>query len=142
MTSYIYLNDRLNMWEALIEYTILTQLQKLEGYTVEEAKLSYEQRKNLPASAFCGPGRSYPAHDAAHVRNGLARLGTFGSKLSPKIRGRILSCLRSRAKKFGIEVSESEEKMILDETRETVQWTDDQWIDWLDKTECKDCNVK
>lgn len=71
-----------------------------EGLT-EDAKLTYAARKKLPDSAFCGPGRSFPAHDAAHVRNGLARLNQ--SKGKPK--AKILSCLRARAKKHGIKVS-------------------------------------
>jgi len=66
-----------------------------------EAKLSTAARKSLPDSAFCGPGRSYPAHDAAHVRNGLSRLGQFGGHGSG---GKILACLRSRAAKFGVSV--------------------------------------
>ena len=66
-----------------------------------EAKLSTDARKKLPDSAFCGPGRSYPAHDAAHVRNGLARLSQFGGHGSG---GKILACLRSRASKFGVSV--------------------------------------
>lgn len=80
-----------------------------EGYSVEEAKLSYAERKNLPSTAFCGPHRSYPAHDAKHVRNALARLSQFGKRLSPAVRAKILSCLRRRAKKFGIEINETEE---------------------------------
>lgn len=71
-----------------------------EGLT-EDAKLSYAARKGLPDSAFCGPDRSFPAQDAAHVRNGLARL----NQSKGKDKGPILSCLRSRAKKFGIKVT-------------------------------------
>lgn len=67
----------------------------------EDAKLSYGARKNLPDSAFCGPDRSFPAQDAAHVRNGLARL----NQSKGKAKGPILSCLRSRAKKYGIKVA-------------------------------------
>jgi len=69
----------------------------------EDAKLSYKARKNLPDSAFCGPDRSFPAHDASHVRNGLARLNQ--SHFSPAVKAKILSCLRRRAKKYGIKVS-------------------------------------
>jgi hypothetical protein len=37
------------------------------------AKLSYQQRKNLPGSSFVFPGkRAYPIPDAAHARNALA----------------------------------------------------------------------
>lgn len=76
-----------------------------EGITIEEAKLSYAERKDLPSGAFCGPDRSFPAHDAKHVRNGLARLKR--SKFSTAVKAKILACLRRRAKKYNIEVSET-----------------------------------
>lgn len=69
------------------------------------AKLTYEERQKLPDSAFCGPDRSFPAHDADHVRNGLARLSQ--SNYSSEEKASILKCLKSRAKKHGIEVSEA-----------------------------------
>jgi hypothetical protein len=101
------------VWETIAEY---------EGYSVEEAKLSYAARKDLPSTAFCGPDRTFPAHDAAHVRNGLARLEQ--SKLPPAVKAKILACLRRRAKRFGVEVSESvvtneaEQKYL----NKTVKW--------------------
>lgn len=79
------------------------ELEKAMDNLTEDAKLSYQSRKNLPDSAFCGPNRSFPAHDAAHVRNGLARLNQ--SNLSPSQKAKTLACLRSRAKKYGIKVS-------------------------------------
>ena len=80
---------------------------EFEGMTIQEAKLSYAERQKLPSSAFCGPHMSYPAHDAAHVRAGLQRISQFGGKMKPAVRARIEGCLKSRAKRFGIEVSET-----------------------------------
>ncbi len=37
------------------------------------SKLTNKQRKNLPLSAFAGPGRSYPVPDASHAANAKAR---------------------------------------------------------------------
>jgi hypothetical protein len=91
-----------------------------EGLTIEEAKLSYAERKHLPSGAFCGPDRSFPAHDAAHVRNGLARLKQ--SKFSPAIKARILACLRRRAKKYGIEVSETENIAVPEDRDAAIHW--------------------
>jgi hypothetical protein len=68
-----------------------------------EAKLTYAVRKKLPDSAFCGPDRSFPAHDAAHVRNGLARLSQ--SSFSSSQKASIRACLVRRAKRYGIKVS-------------------------------------
>lgn len=82
-------------------------LSKVEGLSIDEARLTYKARQKLPNSAFCGPNRTYPAHDAAHVRNALARLARFGHRLPKSVRAKILACLKRRAKKFGVEVSES-----------------------------------
>jgi len=119
--------------------TVLNAMVEFEGYEFEEAKLTYAKRENLPDSAFCGPKRTYPAHDAAHVRNAIARLGTFGGRLKGSVRERVLSCLKARAKRFGIEVSETVEglyclakwdetiskeerdKMLI-QVQETVEW--------------------
>lgn len=86
-------------YEVIAEY---------EGMTIQEAKLTYAARKKLPATAFCGPNHSYPAHNAAHVRSGLQRLSQFGARLKPAVRARIHGCLVSRAKRFGVKVSETE----------------------------------
>lgn len=44
------------------------------------AELSYQQRENLPDSAFVYQGdRKYPIHDLAHARNALARVSLFGT---------------------------------------------------------------
>jgi hypothetical protein len=79
-------------------------LVEFEGLSIQEAKLTYAERERLPDSAFCGPNRSFPAHDAAHVRNGLARLAQ--SKLSSSAKSKIHACLAARAKKYGVEVGE------------------------------------
>lgn len=44
------------------------------------AKLTYGQRKKLPASSFAIPEkRAYPINDIAHARNALARVSQFGT---------------------------------------------------------------
>ena len=77
--------------------------------SLSDAVLTTKARKKLPDSAFCGPNRSYPAHDASHVRNGLARLAQFGGRYSPAVRARIKACLLRRAKRFGIKTSKDAE---------------------------------
>ncbi len=59
------------------------------------AKLSYQQRKKLPPSAFALPkgtperraagkeGGSFPVHDLPHARNALARAHQLGRKGGP-----------------------------------------------------------
>jgi hypothetical protein len=56
------------------------------------AKLTYGQRKALPASAFAvdGKKRKYPIQDKAHARNALARVAAFGSsEEKAKVRGAV-----------------------------------------------------
>lgn len=100
-------------WEAIAQY---------EGYSIEEAKLNYAERKDLPSSAFCGPDRSFPAYDAAHVRNALSRLAQ-NKNLSPVVKAKILACLTRRAKRFGVEINES----IIEPTTKEYR---DALIDW------------
>ncbi|HJZ93749.1 MAG TPA: HK97 family phage prohead protease, partial [Gemmataceae bacterium] len=88
------------------------------GMTVEaRAPITAASENDLPDSAFAyiEPGgkkdaggrtvprskRHFPIHDAAHVRNALARASQspFGAKAMPKI--------RAAAKKFGIHMSDS-----------------------------------
>ena len=77
---------------------VLQAMVDLEGFTYEEAKLTYKGRENLPASAFCGPKRTYPAHDAKRIRAAIQRLMQF----KPKGWKKILSCVCGRAKKARI----------------------------------------
>lgn len=101
--------------------TVINAMVELEGYPFQEAQLTYTQREKLPDSAFCGPHRTYPAHDAKHVRNALSRLATFGGRLKAAVRAQILSCLKARAKRFGIEVAETVEgKICLAKWDETI----------------------
>jgi hypothetical protein len=64
------------------------------------AKLSYKARKNLPASAFAGPGKSYPIHDAAHARNALARVAQHGS---PTLQAKIKAKVRKKFPAIAVE---------------------------------------
>lgn len=118
---------------------VLKSMVELEGYSFEEAKLTYARRQKLPSGAFCGPNRTYPAHDAAHVRNALARLSQFGGKLKPAVRARILGCLKRRAKRFGVEISETAagklclakwDETIPEETRKEMLLEIEETVSW------------
>ena len=76
--------------------------------TDDMAKLSYKARQKLSSASFCDPeNRRYPAHDPAHIRNGIARIRQHPN--DPKY-GSILRCLIGRAKRAGIKVSEDVQK--------------------------------
>lgn len=68
-----------------------------ETLVSEDEKLSAAERKKLPNSAFCGPGRSFPAHDCSHAKAGLRLLGR--SDYSEDTKKKIKACLNSRKKK-------------------------------------------
>jgi len=114
------------------EQTIKAMME-FEGYTLEEARLTYASRQNLPASAFCGPDRTYPAHDAAHIRNAFVRLATFGAKLSQAVRKSIYSCIKRRAKEAGVEHDEEHYKWAADGSLRTGESV----LKWFIETKVK-----
>ena len=65
-----------------------------------DAKLTYQERKQLPESAFALPKqRRFPLHDCAHVRNAWARLDQ--AKLTPEERQRVIRAIKQRNKALG-----------------------------------------
>jgi hypothetical protein len=61
-------------------------------------KLSTKQRHDLPASAFCGPNRSFPVPDMAHV--GPARAFINRAHLSASERAQVLACVARKEMQF------------------------------------------
>lgn len=72
----------------------------VEGLSIEEAALSFAQRKDFPKTVFCGPDRSYPAHDAKGVRAGFKKLAQVGKKLPRGVALSIYLRLKKKAEKF------------------------------------------
>ena len=77
----------------------------------DEAKLTAAQRRRLPDSAFCGPNRSFPAHDKAHVLAGLRLLGR--AKVSAAVKARIRACLIRRAARYGLPIAKKDNEYTL-----------------------------
>jgi hypothetical protein len=73
-----------------------------------DAKLSSEQRKKLKSSTFCGPGRSFPVPDCAHVTAARRLIGR--AKVSSSTKQRILSCVSRKAKQLGCGGSKDDSK--------------------------------
>ena len=109
------------------EYLVISEY---EGLEIEEAKLTYAARKDLPTSAFCGPDRSFPAHDAAHVRAGLQRLSQFWAKIAPATRKKILGCLVRRAKRFGVEYDPKKFEETVGESVSEAEMRKEAVTDW------------
>lgn len=94
-----------------------------------DAKLSTATRKKLAESAFCGPGRSFPAHDKAHVTAGLRLLNK--SNFSDSTKAKIKACLYRKGKRYGIvpskdELTENPDLLIVGLEDE---WTSDQLVE-------------
>jgi hypothetical protein len=75
----------------------------------EDASLSAEKRNDLPESAFCGPDRSFPVHDCAHVTAAKRLIGR--SKLSDAQKKKVLDCVEKKAKSMNCDASEETLKL-------------------------------
>jgi hypothetical protein len=64
----------------------------------EDAKLSAKQRKKLGSKTFCGPNRSFPVPDCAHVTAARRLIGRYKGPGSKKA---ILACVNRKAKALG-----------------------------------------
>jgi len=63
--------------------------------STNDAKLTTKQRKKLSSKSFCGPERSFPAHDCKHVKAGLSLLGRYKG---PGSKAKIRACLYRKAR--------------------------------------------
>lgn len=109
----------------------------IDGWIKEQkdAKLSSSQRKKLSKGTFCGPGRSFPVPDCAHVTAARRLIGR--AKVSSSTKSKILACVSRKAKSMGCgskdyqdsDIEQILESSIWDETKELLQW--------LEETEAK-----
>ena len=93
---------------------------------LEEKKLSYKARKELPDSAFVFPDeRKYPIHDIAHARNALARVAQHGTpEEKEKVRAAVYKRypeLRPKDEKESLKGDDMAEEKIVKEEEEKPQ---------------------
>ncbi len=73
----------------------------------EHGKLSSEDRKELPSSAYAFPKeRKEPMTDASHVRNAMARFDQVKG-VSDEEREQAFANIKEAAKHFGIDMTET-----------------------------------
>jgi hypothetical protein len=65
----------------------------------EDAKLSGAARKRLPGSSFCGPNKSFPVPDCAHVTAARRLIGR--ASVSSSTKAKILGCVSRKASAMG-----------------------------------------
>lgn len=106
-------------WEGFTEddLTMACWLMVETNKELGDAKLSTEKRKKLPASEFCGPNRSLPVPDGAHV--------TVARKLIDQYKGpgdksRILACVDRKAKLLGCDKSSKDNQSNNEENMKTI----------------------
>jgi hypothetical protein len=80
---------------------------ELDELDLADAKLSTKTRKGLPSSAFCGPDRSFPVPDCAHVTAARRLIGRYKG---PGNKSSILACVSRKAKSLGCNSSDSGEE--------------------------------
>lgn len=78
----------------------------------EDGKLSTKKRNSLPDRSFCGPNRSFPVPDCAHVTAALRLLGR--AKVSESTKAKIRACVMRKAKNLGCSVSKDDYDRIID----------------------------
>ena len=86
-----------------------------------DAKLSSEKRNSLPSGSFCGPDRSFPVPDCAHVTAARRLVGR--SKLSAAGKAKVLACVARKAKSMSCSTGDASDL--------TPQDLFDQWVEDL-----------
>lgn len=84
---------------------------------LEDAKLSTAKRKSLPKSSFCGPNRSFPVNDCAHVTAARRLIGR--AKVSDSTKDKIMACVNRKAKALGCK--SKQEDQVQDNVQSTNQ---------------------
>jgi len=71
---------------------------EIDAETAEDAKIPAKARKGLSSSTFCGPERSFPVPDCAHVTSARRLIGRYKG---PGNKSKILACVSRKAKSLG-----------------------------------------
>lgn len=88
--------DQCIPWDALVAED---GYKYFEEILEADAKLSSEKRKSLKGSTFCGPGRSFPVPDCAHVTAARRLIGR--AKVGSSTKDKILACVSRKSKSLG-----------------------------------------
>jgi hypothetical protein len=91
-----------------VEYLASVEFSNALDLLVGDAKLSTAQRKKLSGGTFCGPNRSFPVPDCAHVTAARRLIGR-AKGLSSDGKSRILACVSRKAKSLGCESKKKDE---------------------------------
>lgn len=101
-------NDADRFYDEVVKPEIMAICEEF-GMNIEDAELSSEKRKSLPDSAFCGPNRSFPVHDCAHVTAARRLLGRYKGEGS---KSKIKACIERKARQMGCDKKKSEDSVV------------------------------
>lgn len=93
---------------------------ELDSELAEDAKLSTEKRAKLPSSAFCGPNKSFPVNDCAHVTAARRLIGRYKG---PGNKTKILACVNSKAKSMSCDSNKSNDSQTKTNREELMELT-------------------
>jgi hypothetical protein len=97
------------------------QLADMDQDVIADAKLSTASRKKLAKSTFCGPDRSFPVPDCAHVTAARRLVGRYKG---PGDKSTILACVARKAKAMGCtsnsDAVKSQDAQVQDSTQQDV----------------------
>lgn len=121
-------------------------INKVNEAIEQSAKLSTKQRKKLKGSQFCGPNRSFPCNDCAHVTAAKRMLNR--AKYSDSTKAKIRACINRKEKSLGC--SSKEKSVDIDQlinsdvfktTRELVELSlqnEEMDLDFDDECSCNE----
>lgn len=101
---------------------------------MEDKRLTSKERSELKSSQFCGPGRSFPVNDCAHVRAAFRLINR--AKVSDSVKARIRSCINKKNESMSCGVNSDYNESDIDELIDSEIFDDTHlYIDFLEKLE-------
>jgi len=92
-------------------------LEELGVEKLEDAKLSTEKRNKLAKSTFCGPGKSFPVPDCAHVTAARRLIGRYTGEGD---KSKILACVSRKAKAMGCDSEKAKKKDAVEKNEDNM----------------------
>jgi hypothetical protein len=98
-------------------YDLMVAEMKEAKLDIQDAVLSSEKRKKLAKSAFCGPGKSFPVPDCAHVTAARRLVGKYKG---PGSKDAIMACVDRKAKAMGCDKAMKDEVVEKPEVKDAM----------------------
>jgi len=133
-----YFGDEEGLYtEMCLEMDAAVKDGELSAEMVKDAKLSTEKRNKLASGTFCGPGRSFPVPDCAHVTAARRLIGRYKGEGK---RSAILSCVARKAKAMGCGGAKKDEATPqVAEKTDTIQSQDAELAKFVDEAKMGNC---